>query len=209
LHFIENQNGENPHDKLKPAQSAKIIANHVTYGLKLAEDIGLPTQIAAFIPQHHGTRILHYFHRKALEQAKPEETINEEEFRYPGPKPQFREPAIMMIADSCEAAARSLSQPTPENIRAIVEKIIKAIQDDGQLDECALTLGELKLAQESIINSLTALYHTRVSYAGFNPPDKNLPAAELDAEERGLDKPTEAEEKTPPARAVAHTATRQ
>jgi hypothetical protein len=189
LHFIENQNGDNPHDKLKPLQSAKIISNHVTYGLKLAEDIGLPKRVADFIPQHHGTRTLHYFYRKALAAAGPGETVNEADFRYPGPKPQFKEPAIMMIADSCEAAARSLAQPTPENIRAIVGKIVQAIQEDGQLDECGLTLRELKLIQDSIVGSLVALYHTRVTYPGFNPPDgdKPLPAAELDAEERELE----------------------
>jgi hypothetical protein len=191
LHFIENQNGENPHDKLKPAQSARIIANHVTYGIKLAGDMGLPEQVAAFIPQHHGTRVLHYFYRKAVEQAKEGETINQEEFRYPGPKPQFKEPAVMMLADSCEAAARSLSHPTPENISAIVDKIIQAIQEDGQLDECGLTLRELKLIRDSLVNSLIAIYHTRVTYPGFNPPNDTkepLPDGNLDAEERGLDK---------------------
>lgn len=198
LHFIENQNGENPHDRLKAAQSAKIIANHVTYGLKLAEDIGLPKQIAAFIPQHHGTRTLHYFYRKALEQVKPDETVNENEFRYPGPKPLSKEPAIMMIADSCEAAARSLTHPTPEHLGDIVDKIIKAIHEDGQLDECGMTLRELKLIRDSIVNSLVAIYHTRVTYPGFNPPDKDADddiPAELDAEERGLAKPLKADTK--------------
>jgi cyclic-di-AMP phosphodiesterase PgpH len=190
LHFIENQNGDNPHDRLKPSQSAKIIVNHVNYGLKLAEDIGLPKQIAAFIPQHHGTRTLHYFYRKALEQVQPGESLSENEFRYPGPKPQFKESAIMMIADSCEAAARSLSHPTPECLGDIVDKIVKAIQEDGQLDECGLTMRELKLIRDSIVNSLIAIYHTRVTYPGFNPPDDNTDRdipANLDAEERGLD----------------------
>lgn len=187
LHFIENQNGKNPHDRLKPQQSAKIITNHVTYGLTLAEDIGLPAQIAAFIPQHHGTRVLHYFYRKAQDQAPPGVIINEDDFRYPGPKPQFKESAIMMLADSCEAAARSLDSPTPENLRLIVTKIIKAIQDDGQLDECSLTLSELTRIRESLINSLVAIYHTRVSYPGFNPPASgSLPDAQRDTEEQGM-----------------------
>ncbi|HYJ47941.1 MAG TPA: HDIG domain-containing protein, partial [Pyrinomonadaceae bacterium] len=99
-YFVENQSGENPHDRLKPTQSARIITSHVTYGLKLAKEIGLPKQISDFIPQHHGTRTLHFFLRKAQAQAKPGEEINEAEFRYPGPKPQFKESAIMMIADS-------------------------------------------------------------------------------------------------------------
>ncbi|HUQ32300.1 MAG TPA: HDIG domain-containing protein, partial [Pyrinomonadaceae bacterium] len=118
--FVENQQGgHNPHDRLKPTQSARIITSHVTYGLKLAKEIGLPKQISDFIPQHHGTRTLHFFLRKAQAQAVPGEEVDEAEFRYPGPKPQFKESAIMMIADSCEAAARSLSHPNPENIRTI------------------------------------------------------------------------------------------
>src|ERR1044072_5160854 len=103
-YFVENQQGTNPHDRLRPQQSAKIIISHVTYGSKLAKEIGLPQKIADFIPQHHGTRTLHYFLRKAQAQAKPNETIDEADFRYPGPKPQFKEAAIMMMADSCEAA---------------------------------------------------------------------------------------------------------
>ena len=133
-YFVENQQGDNPHDRLRPYQSAKIITSHVTYGAKLAKEIGLPQKIADFIPQHHGTRTLHYFLRKAQAQAKPGETVNEADFRYPGPKPQFKEAAIMMLADSCEAAARSLARPDPENIRAIVMKIVDAIISDGQLE---------------------------------------------------------------------------
>ncbi len=136
--FVENQSGHNPHDRLRPTQSAKIITSHVTYGLKLAREIGLPKQIADFIPQHHGTRTLHFFLRKAQAEAREGEEVDDAEFRYPGPKPQFKEAAIMMLADSCEAAARSLSRPDPENIRAIVGKIFDAIVSDGQLDECDL-----------------------------------------------------------------------
>ncbi|MFN6965146.1 MAG: HD family phosphohydrolase [Pyrinomonadaceae bacterium] len=171
-HFVENQiNGKNPHDRLKPAQSAKIIIAHVNYGAKLAREMGLPQRIIDFIPQHHGTRTLHYFLKKAQAQARPDEVISENEFRYPGPKPQFKEAAIMMIADSCEAAARSLSEPTPENIRFIVTKIIDAILQDDQLDECDLTLRELTLIRESMIRSLVAIYHSRVDYPGYVPPN--------------------------------------
>ena len=108
-HFVENQMGKNPHDRLKAAQSAKIIISHVTYGTKLAKEMGLPQRIVDFIPQHHGTRTLHFFLKKAQSEARDPEEISENDFRYPGPKPQFREAAIMMIADSCEAAARSLA----------------------------------------------------------------------------------------------------
>jgi len=196
-YFVENQQGDNPHDRLRPYQSAKIITSHVTYGAKLAKEIGLPTKIADFIPQHHGTRTLHYFLRKAQAQAKPNQTIDEADFRYPGPKPQFKEAAIMMLADSCEAAARSLSRPDPENIRAIVIKIFDAIVSDGQLDECDVTLQELTTIREAMISALTAIYHARIDYPGFNPPLTGplapLPAGNLDSEERGISysKPSE------------------
>jgi putative nucleotidyltransferase with HDIG domain len=189
-HFVENQLGKNPHDRLKPVQSAKIIISHVTYGIKLGKEIGLPQRIIDFIPQHHGTRTLHYFLRKAQAEMGEGAEIEESDFRYPGPKPQFKEAAIMMIADSCEAAARSLSQPTPENIRFIITKIIDAILSDDQLDECDLTLRELTLIRESMIKSLVAIYHSRVEYPGYVPPvplDKEaLPSADEDSEERGI-----------------------
>jgi putative nucleotidyltransferase with HDIG domain len=189
-YFVENQQGDNPHDRLRPYQSAKIITSHVTYGSKVAKEIGLPQQIADFIPQHHGTRTLHYFLRKAQAQAKPGETVDEADFRYPGPKPQFKEAAIMMLADSCEAAARSLARPDPENIRAIVVKIVDAIISDGQLDECDVTLQELTTIREAMISALTAIYHARIDYPGFNPPltgpMPTLPAGNLDSEERGI-----------------------
>ncbi|HEY0544609.1 MAG TPA: HDIG domain-containing protein [Pyrinomonadaceae bacterium] len=189
-YFVENQLGENPHDRLRPSQSAKIITSHVTYGMKLAKEIGLPKRIADFIPQHHGTRTLHFFLRKAQAHAAEGEEVDEKEFRYPGPKPQFKESAIMMMADSCEAAARSLARPDPENIRSIVSKIVDAIVSDGQLDECDLTLRELTTIKEAMIISLTAIYHARIDYPGFNPPSSSslpaLPSAELDTEERGV-----------------------
>ncbi len=190
-YFVENQQGENPHDHMRPSQSARIITSHVTYGIKLAKEISLPQQLADFIPQHHGTRTLHFFLRKAQSQAKPGEVIDEKDFRYPGPKPQFKESAIMMIADSCEAAARSLTRPDPENIRSIVVKIVDAIVSDGQLDECDLTLQQLTTIREAVISALTAIYHARIDYPGFNPPQLTgplsaLPSPDIDSEERGI-----------------------
>jgi putative nucleotidyltransferase with HDIG domain len=190
-YFVENQQGENPHDHMRPSQSARIIISHVTYGQKLAKEISLPKKISDFIPQHHGTRTLHFFLRKAQSQAKPDEVIDEKDFRYPGPKPQFKEAAIMMLADSCEAAARSLARPDPENIRIIVVKIVEAVISDGQLDECDLTLQEITRIREAMISALTAIYHARIDYPGFNPPQVSgsfpkLPPAEIDSEERGI-----------------------
>src|SRR5690606_8443844 len=152
--FVEDQMGKDPHDRLKPAQGAKIIISHVTYGTKLAKEMGLPQRIIDFIAHHHGTRTLHYFLKRAQAEAHSEDDVNENDFRYPGPKPQFKETAIMMIADSCEAAARSLAEPNPENIRFIVTKIIDAILSDDQLDECDLTLRELTQIREAMIRSL-------------------------------------------------------
>jgi putative nucleotidyltransferase with HDIG domain len=189
LHYVENQAGINPHDRLKPAQSAKIIVSHVTYGIKLGKEMNLPQRIIDFIPQHHGTRTLHYFLKKAQAEARDDEEISENDFRYPGPKPQFKESAIIMIADSCEAAARSLSEPTQENIRFIVTKIIDAIISDDQLDECDLTLRELTQIRESMIKSLVAIYHSRVDYPGYVPPSslsKNDINPAEDSEERGF-----------------------
>jgi cyclic-di-AMP phosphodiesterase PgpH len=197
-YFVENQQGENPHDHMRPSQSARIITSHVTYGTKLAKEINLPKKIADFIPQHHGTRTLHFFLRKAQSQAKPGEVIDEKDFRYPGPKPQFQESAIMMLADSCEAAARSLARPDPESIRSIVVKIVEAVISDGQLDECDLTLQEITRIREAIISALTAIYHARIDYPGFNPPKvtgplSTLPAPEIDSEERGVTYPRAAD----------------
>ena len=187
-HFVENQLSKNPHDRLKPTQSAKIIISHVTYGVKLAKEMGLPSRIVDFIPQHHGTRTLHYFLKKAQAEARDESEISENDFRYPGPKPQFKEAAIMMIADSCEAAARSLAEPNPENIRFIVTKIIDAILTDDQLGECDLTLRELTQIRESMIKSLIAIYHSRVDYPGYVPPTSGqyrITPDGIEPEERG------------------------
>ncbi len=173
-HFVENQTGDNPHDRLKPIQSAKIITSHVTYGLRLAKEVGLPKRVADFIPQHHGTRTLHFFMRKAEAQANGAR-IDESEFRYPGPKPQFKEAAILMLVDSAEAAARSLAQPNLQNIRTIVSKIFEAVVSDGQLDESKLTLRDLGEVREAIINSLAAIYHPRIDYPDFNAPPSGRP----------------------------------
>jgi putative nucleotidyltransferase with HDIG domain len=175
-HFVENQSGENPHDRLRPLQSAKIITSHVTYGLRLAREVGLPKRVADFIPQHHGTRTLHFFLQKAHAEANGK-TINERDFRYPGPKPQFKEAAILMLVDSAEAAARSLAQPNADSIRAIVAKIFDAVVNDGQLDESHLSLSELSRLRDAIVNSLIAIYHPRIDYPGFNVPAAGNDAA--------------------------------
>jgi putative nucleotidyltransferase with HDIG domain len=185
-HFVENQTGKNPHDSLRPVQSAKIITSHVTYGLKLANEIGLPQHVADFIPQHHGTRTLHFFLQKARAETEDGKEVNEADFRYPGPRPQFKEAAILMLADSAEAAARSLAHPDPQSVKTIVARIFEAIISDGQLDESTLTLHELKQIREALIGSLNALYHARIDYPGFNAPDSQATAKSDPGEELGV-----------------------
>ncbi|MEJ7576418.1 MAG: HDIG domain-containing metalloprotein [Pyrinomonadaceae bacterium] len=177
--FVENQTGANPHDQMRSTQSARIVISHVTYGLKLGKEIGLPQQILDFIPQHHGTRTLHFFLRKAQAEARGGERINEEDFRYPGPKPQSKEAAVMMLADSCEAATRSLAHPDPENIRLIVSRIFDSVLSDGQLDECELSFRELRLIRKTMIHSLVSIHHGRVDYPGYNPPPLTNPLQAL------------------------------
>ncbi len=169
--YIENQNGiENPHNNVSATDSVRIITGHVRRGIKLAEEAGLPEQIIDFIPQHHGTRILAYFYHKAKSQAEVRgETVNPDDFRYPGPKPQTKEAVIVMLSDGAEAAARSLHDHSPENIRLIIKRIIDHIVADGQFDESDVTLQELNTIRETLIHTLISIHHQRVSYPGFNP----------------------------------------
>lgn len=172
--YIENQKGgPNPHDKVSPNDSVRVITGHVRRGIEMAVEADLPSQIIDFIPQHHGTRVLAYFYHKAKAQAEARgETVNIDDFRYPGPKPQTREAVILMLADGAEASVRSLEEQTPENIRGIVKKIADTVVADGQLDESSVTMRELTMIRESLINTLTNIYHQRISYPGFNPPSQ-------------------------------------
>lgn len=178
--YIENQKGgPNPHDTRPAISSARIIANHVKKGIEMAREANLPSQIIDFIPQHHGTRVLAYFYHKAKAQAEARgETVNIEDFRYPGPKPQTREAVILMLADGSEASVRSLEEQSPENIRAIVKKIVDTVVSDGQFDESNITMRELTIIRESLINTLNNVYHERISYPGFNPPSEKAGSGE-------------------------------
>ncbi len=182
--YIENQGGSaNPHDKVAPAKSAEIITGHVRRGITMAEESNLPQSIIDFIPQHHGTRVVAYFYHKAKATAdKRGETVNVEDYRYPGPKPQTKEAAILMLADGAEASVRSLEERSEENIRAIIKKIADTVAADGQFDECNLTLRELTVIRESLVQTLKTAYHQRISYPGFNPPsqvEKEMAKAEV------------------------------
>lgn len=163
-YFIENQRGgENPHAKIAPALSALIITSHVREGLELAREARLPRIIMDFIEQHHGTSLARYFYNRALEEHEEGE-VSEESFRYEGPLPQSREVALVMLADSVEAAVRSLPDPTPEKIKAMVHKIIKEKLDDGQLELSELTFRDLNTAAEAFCKVLDGIYHKRIEY---------------------------------------------
>jgi putative nucleotidyltransferase with HDIG domain len=172
LAFIENQAGaRNIHDDLDAETSARIIAGHIRDGIDLAYEHGLPVQVIGFIPQHHGTSVMSYFHGKALREAGGrEDLVDERNYRYPGPKPQSREAAILMLADGVEASVRSLDTKDADSIRAMVDQIVDARVEDGQLDDAELTLRNLAQIKEAFVGQLLGMYHSRIKY-----PDNVVP----------------------------------
>ncbi|MEI6256314.1 MAG: HDIG domain-containing metalloprotein [Planctomycetota bacterium] len=166
-YFIENQGQENRHESLVPAMSTLIIIAHVKEGVELARQYNLPQPIVDMIAEHHGTTLVEYFYRRAeeLAQADPNGTeIDEQNFRYPCPKPSSRESAVLMLSDAVESASRALTEPTPARIASLVHDLAMKRLLDGQFDECGLTLEELELIERSLVKSLTAVYHGRVKY---------------------------------------------
>ncbi|WP_158264865.1 HD family phosphohydrolase [Blastopirellula marina] len=172
-YFIENQNAsDNRHDGLNPAISTLVIIAHVKDGADLARQNRLPRAIIDFIEQHHGTTLVEYFYRvaSAKMEANPDEReVDEAIYRYPGPKPQTKEAAVLMICDAVESACRTLVEPTSARIEALVEELSMKRLLDGQFDECGLTLQELRQIQNSVTKSLTAVYHGRVKYPSSQP----------------------------------------
>ena len=167
-YFVENQGDDgNRHETLMPAMSTLVIIAHVKDGADLARQHGLPQALIDFIQQHHGTTLVEYFYRRASQQSEtnPDASeVEESDFRYPGPKPQTREAGVLMLADAVESACRTLVEPTPSRIESLVDDIAMKRLLDGQFDEAGLTLSELRTAQDSLIKSLTAVYHGRVKY---------------------------------------------
>jgi putative nucleotidyltransferase with HDIG domain len=162
-YYVENQlRGRNPHDKLKPSTSAAIIRNHVREGLVLADEIGLPAAIRAFITEHHGTNTIAYFLERARERDATPPNVSE--YTYPGPIPQSAETAVVMLADGAEAAARALSDPTPERVREVVERMIRQRLDQGQLRDAPVTLRNLTAVTTEFVRVLGGMYHARVEY---------------------------------------------
>ncbi len=180
-YFIENipSNEENIHNKLSPTTSVVYIKNHISDGVTLAKKYGLPDMIIDGIKQHHGTSLISFFYNKELEKKKKENSekeeleneeakIDKEFFRYPGPKPQTKETAILMLADSVEAAAKSLTEINEETFSNLIKKIFSKIIEDDQLNESDLSLKDIKIISESFLKALKNIYHGRISYPGFN-----------------------------------------
>ncbi len=169
-YFVENQGPVNPHDRMKPHLSAKIIIAHVKEGKKIAKEYKLGEAISDFIMEHHGRSMVRYFYNRAQQEAAQPgsginpDAISEDDFRYPGPNPRTKETAIMALADSCEAATRSLVDPTPARIEAMVHKIINKALNEGLLDHADITLREVRLAGKAFTRILMGLHHHRVEY---------------------------------------------
>lgn len=165
-YFIENQKpGQNPHDHISPYMSKTLLVAHVKDGVELGMKHKLGKPIIDGVLQHHGTTVISYFYNKALDQKTDSgEEVSEEEFRYPGPKPQFREAALCMLADSIEAAARSLDEPTPTRLQNIVRNVVQRKFMDAQLDECSITLKDLSKVEAAFTKILLGIYHQRIDY---------------------------------------------
>ncbi|MBF0620842.1 MAG: HDIG domain-containing protein [Magnetococcales bacterium] len=165
-YYVENQSGENRHDQLSPSMSVKVIQSHIKDGVELARKYNLSGPVLDAITEHQGTGQLRFFYNKALQEStKKGEEIREEEYRYPGPRPQSKESGILMVADSVEAAARTLKTPSPAQIQALVRRIINIKIEDRQLDECNLTLKDLSQIEEAFTRVLTlGFYHHRIAY---------------------------------------------
>lgn len=174
-YFIENQSPKgNVHDDLAPTMSSLVLISHVKEGIAFARKYKVDEVIIQFISMHHGTSRIHFFYHKALEKSS-EKQIEEEDFRYPGPKPRTKETAIVMLADAVEAASRSLEEPTHPRIKDLVKKISNNKFIDGQFDECPITLADLKSISESFVNTLSSYYHTRVEYPKYSEEDEKKP----------------------------------
>jgi putative nucleotidyltransferase with HDIG domain len=164
--FVENQvEGANVHDQFNPRTSAEIITSHVTEGIDLAKKYRLPSRVRSFIPEHHGTMRVSFLYQKAVELSPTGAAgVDESSFRYPGPKPQSKETALLMLADGCEAAVRANRPGAPDQLNELVRKVIYDRSVWGQLDECPLTIADLDKVRESFVTTLQGMYHPRLRY---------------------------------------------
>jgi putative nucleotidyltransferase with HDIG domain len=166
-YFVENQALDmgNRHERLSPAMSHLIIIGHVKDGIEMAKEYGLPANLHSFIPEHHGTTLVEYFFHAANRARKPGDAeVSDVEFRYPGPKPQSRETAIVMLCDGVEGAVRAMPEPTPGRIEDTVARIVQKRLMDGQFDECELTFRDLEIIRRTLVKTLCSIYHARIVY---------------------------------------------
>ncbi len=163
-YFIENISHENRHDKLAPSMSSLILLNHVKEGVELAGKYRLGSEIIDVINQHHGTSLITYFYQKAKNSGADGQSVDEIDYRYPGPKPQTKEAGLVMLADAIEAASKTITDPTPDKIQWLTQKIVNKIFTDGQLDECELTLKDLHAITKSFNRVFAGIYHHRIEY---------------------------------------------
>lgn len=190
-YFVENQgSAPSKHDKLTPHMSSMIIVNHVKEGVELSRQYKLPEGIIDIIKQHHGSSLITYFYQKAREQNQEQQLSAVDDYKYPGPKPQTRVAALVMMADAVEASSRVLTDPTPARITALVDKIINHIFLDGQLDECELTLKDISEIKKRFTYILTGIFHKRIDYPGFD-----FGNGDLHKEPSKVDKTVPAEDK--------------
>ena len=167
-YFVENMGEDKSiHDRLRPSMSKMIIISHVKDGILLAKEEKLPDEIVDMIPMHHGTTIVEFFYRKARKESNEEETAPSEDvdYRYPGPKPRFAEAGVLMLADAVEAIAKTMVEPTSNRFRDMVREVIMNRLEDGQLDECNLTIADLRKIEDSFVRTLTNMYHNRIDYS--------------------------------------------
>ena len=164
-YFVENQSsGVNEHDKLKPQMSAMVIKAHVSEGVKMAEEYGLPNTLVHFIETHHGTSIIRYFFEKAKEDKDLKDVLNEEQFKYEGPLPSTKETGILLLADGIEAASRAMKNPTYSKLENLVNRMVDDRVSEGQLSHCPLTFRDLQIIKETFLNILVGVYHSRIEY---------------------------------------------
>lgn len=174
--FVENQlNNQNIHENLTPEESVSLIIKHVNEGIALAEENKLPQEIIDFIPMHHGTTTITYFYEKA-KKLYGEEKISKEDYKYPGPRPNTKETAIIMLADGCESAVRSIEDADPAKIENVIDKIVKARMDEGQLDESPITLSDITKIKDSFISILLGQHHRRIRYPKQDEMEKGIDA---------------------------------
>ncbi|MBP5283773.1 MAG: HDIG domain-containing protein, partial [Treponema sp.] len=167
-YFVENQSGENKHNEINPSLSASVIKSHVKLGVEKARQLHLPKQIVDIIAEHHGNSVLAYFYNEA---KNKDAHVSPEDFAYPGNPPATKESAVVMLADTVEAACRTLDKPSVTRLEKFIQQLISSKIENHQLENCALTFGELTLIKDSFVQILAGYYHSRIEYPNQKDPD--------------------------------------